>query len=225
MTRNRAKRAHGPALREDAGFTLIEVMLTLLIMAGIMVTITQILTAARQSRDTIHNIQESQLAGPAILDRLERDLRGLFTFNRDRSQLIRIQNRVLSGFDADTIDFVCSVDSLIPYRPAPNEGFLRADLNEVGYCGCGNRPESDDFLEIYRREDFGIDEEPFDGGNYALLHDRIKGLNIEVFEEDGLDAEPVESWSTGDDETNGIPARIEIELTLELAPRAWYASS
>ena len=59
-----------------AGFTLVEVLLTLLIMSMIMVSLTQILTAARTSRDTIHNIQETQLAGPAILDLVERDLRG-----------------------------------------------------------------------------------------------------------------------------------------------------
>ncbi len=204
--------------QESGGFTLIEVMLTLLIMAGIMVTITQILTAARQTRDTIHNVQESQLAGPAILNRLERDLRGILTFNRDRSQVLRIQNRVLSGYDADTIDFVCSVDGLIPYRESENQNFLHADQNEVG-IRLRIRPDSDDFLEIYRREDFGIDDEPFDGGKYSILHDRIKGFDIQVYEEDGPDAEPLESWGTDDDEQVGLPARIEIELTLELAPR------
>lgn len=50
-----------------AGFTLVEVLVTLLIMGGIMVSMTQILGAARNTRDTIHNIQETQLAGPAIL--------------------------------------------------------------------------------------------------------------------------------------------------------------
>src|SRR6185503_21247483 len=64
---NRAR----PQAASGAGFTLIEVMLTLVIMAGIMVTITQILNAARTSRDAIHNIQEQQLAGPAILQQLE----------------------------------------------------------------------------------------------------------------------------------------------------------
>ena len=66
----------------SSGFTLVEVLLTLLIMAGIMVTITQVLTGVRKTRDEIHNIQERQLSGPAILSRLERDLRAMFVFDR-----------------------------------------------------------------------------------------------------------------------------------------------
>ena len=41
-------------------------VLTLLIVSGIMLAITQILEVTRISRDTIHNVQETQLAGPAI---------------------------------------------------------------------------------------------------------------------------------------------------------------
>ncbi|MFT6362574.1 MAG: prepilin-type N-terminal cleavage/methylation domain-containing protein, partial [Planctomycetota bacterium] len=59
-----------------AGFTLVEVMITLLIMSLMLVAITQVLTGARRTRDVIFNITESQLAGPAILDLLEKDLRG-----------------------------------------------------------------------------------------------------------------------------------------------------
>jgi len=201
-----------------SGFTLVEVMLTLLIMAGILLTVTQILTAARQSRDTIHNIQESQLAGPAILDMLERDLRGIFTYDRDPRLHLRIRDRVLSGFDADSIDFVTTTDSLIYHQETSVEDFRRADFNEVGYH-LRNNPDTDDFLEIYRREDLGIDEEPFDGGQFSLLHDRVKGLDIQIYDEDGPEAEALESWGSDEDETAGLPTRIEIALTLELAPR------
>ncbi len=205
--------------KNAAGFTLVEVLLTLLIMAGIMVTVTQILTASRTSRDEIHNIQERQLAGPAILARMEQDLRAVFSLDSSPGQVLRVQNRVLSGFDADTIDLVCTVDGVMPFRDKPNEPFRRADVNEVGYR-LRQRPDSDDFLEIYRREDFGVDEDPFEGGRFALLHDRIKSFNVQIYEEDGPEAEPVEEWSSAESqEYVGIPARLEIELTIELAPR------
>lgn len=208
----------GPHRRNLAGFTLIEVLLALAIVSFLMVTITQILTVARNSRDVIHNIQEKQLAGPAILSRIESDLRGLFVFARDRRGTLRIRNGVEAGFDADTIDFVATTDSLLPFSPDTRSDFQRADLTEVGYR-LRQHPSSDDFLEMYRREGFGVDEEPFDGGRYALLHDRIKGFNIEVYAENGPEAEPLESWGSGDDEFSGLPAWIVIDLTLELAPR------
>ncbi len=202
----------------QGGFTLIEVMLTLVIMAGILITISQILTAARRSRDTIHNMQERQLAGPAILDMIERDLRGILTFNRFSTDVILIRDRILAGLDADSLDFTTSTDSLILFRQHEGDVFRRADFNEVGYRLRRN-PNSDDFLEIYRREDFGIDDEPFRGGAYSLLHDRIKGFDIQVYDEDGIDAEPLEAWGGDSEGTEGLPTRIEILLTIELAPR------
>lgn len=202
-----------------SGFTLVEVMLTLLIMAMIMVSITQILTAARRSRDSIHNIQERLLAGPAILDRLERDLRSTFLLNRDPRTFLRVRDRVLSGYDADSIDFVCAVDSLVPFRENDGEHFRRADFNEVGYH-LRLSPASDEFLELYRREDLGVDDEPFAGGTFAFLHDRVKAFDIKVYDEDGPEAEPIDYWGTDDEDENiGLPKRLEIELVIELAPR------
>ncbi len=201
-----------------SGFTLIEVLLALTIMAWIMLQITVVLQSARNSRDAIHNIQEQQLAGPAILQRIESDLRALTVFDRDSRLALRVQNRVLSGYEADSLDFVCTTDGLLPHRERANEAYRRADVNEVGYHLRPN-PESDDFLELYRREDFGVDDKPFEGGEFAFLHDRVKGFEVRVYAEDGVDAEPEESWGGVGDEFTGLPARLEIELTLELAPR------
>lgn len=200
------------------GFTLIEVTVTVLIMTMLLVSITQILTAARTSRDTIHNIQETQLAGPAILDLIVRDLRGILTTNLRPDGVLRIRNRVILGQDADSLDLVTTTDGLI--WNYDGERPVRADVNEVGYRIRPN-PDSDDFLEIYRREDFGVDDEPFESGSYSFLHDRLKSFDILVYAEDGPDAEPLDEWDPtgGDEEMQGLPARLEIALTLELAPR------
>jgi prepilin-type N-terminal cleavage/methylation domain-containing protein len=200
-----------------AGFTLIEVLLTLFIMSFMLLAMTQILNAARISRDTIHNIQENQLAGPKILDLIEADLRGISVFGRTRAQHLRVKDRVILGLDADSIDFVTTTDSLVLQEAG--DRYVRADVNEVGYR---LRPsaESDDFLEIYRRESFGVDSEPFDGGRYTFLHGRVKSLDIQVYAEDGVDAEPLEEWAThAGAEDIGLPRRVEIALVLELAPR------
>lgn len=210
-------RRHGPGQRRrKAGFTLAEVLVTVLIMGGIMVSITQILHAARISRDTIHNIQETQLAGPAIMDMIERDLRGLVIYNRTKQDHLRVQNRVMLGVDGDSIDFVTTTDNLVQRYDI--DKFLRSSINEVGYRLRPN-PSYDDFLEIYRREDAGIDEEPFEGGEFTFLHDRVKDFDIQVFSEDGTDAEPFEDWGLEESEDIGVPARIEITLVLELQRR------
>jgi prepilin-type N-terminal cleavage/methylation domain-containing protein len=206
-----------PLEARRSGFTLIEVLLVLLIMSGILVTISQILTAARTSRDTIHNIRETQLAGPAILDLIENDVRALYAFNTDAPRVLRVRDGVVGGLDADRLDLITTTDSLVLTRDKANR-FMRADVNEVGYCVRQN-PDNNDFLELFRREAFGVDDAPFEGGYYTFLHDRIVSFDIRVFEEDGIDAEELESWGTDHDEFSGLPARIEIELALELAPR------
>ncbi len=202
-----------------SGFTLAEVLLTLLIMGGILLSMTQILTAARTSRDTIHNIQEARLAGPAIMDRIERDLRGLLVYNMPEESHLRVSNRVMLGMDGDSIDFITTTDSLSLHPEFDH--YVRTDINEVGYCLRPSESD-DDFLEIYRREDAGIDDEPFRGGTYTFLHDRVKAFDIQVFAEDGEDAEPIDEWgedANKEEYQKGLPTRIEISLTLELAPR------
>lgn len=200
-----------------AGFTLVEVLLTLLIMGGIMLSLAQILTAARTSRDTIHNIQETQLAGPAILDMIERDIRGLTAFGRPRTDQVRVKNRVMLGMDGDSLDFVTTSDTLVQH--VIDDRFVRADWSEVGYR-LRQSPESDQFLEIYRREGFGVDDQPFEGGNFVLLHERVKSFDVQCFAADGPDEDPLPEWGTEkNEEASGLPARIEITLVLELAPR------
>ncbi len=200
-----------------AGFTLAEVLLTLLIMGGIMVSVTQILHAARVSRDTIHYVQETELAGPAILDLVDRDLRAILTYDRPPGQHLRLVNRVMLGLDGDSLDFVTTTDSLLLHEHRGE--LLRAAFNEVGYRLRPN-PTNDDFLELYRRESLGVDEKPFEGGRFAFLHDRVKAFQVLAFAEDGPDAEPIEDWGDSSNaDRQGLPTRLEITLTLELAAR------
>jgi prepilin-type N-terminal cleavage/methylation domain-containing protein len=200
-----------------AGFTLVEVLLTLVIMGMVLTMITQVLNTARTTRDTIHNLQENQLAGPAILDLIEGDLRALYILNRRPADYLRVKNEVKAGKEADALDFVSGSDSRVVVEIA-GEKKRGLDVTEVGYRLRPN-PDDDDFLEIWRRESWAVDGEPFDGGTYSFLHDRVKSFDVLVYAEDGPDADPWESWGGPNDENSGLPRRIEIELTLELAPR------
>ncbi len=201
-----------------AGFTLVEVLVVVLIISGIMLAITQVLDSARVSRDTIHNIEETQLAGPAIMDLVERDIRAMISYDLPIESLLRIKSRVVSGLDADSIDFVTSTDSLAAWDI--NRRASSNDYNEVGYRLRPN-PADKDMLEIYRRESFGVDDKPFEGGQFVFLHDRVRHFDIQIYKEDGPDADPIEEWNVAqnDTEKQGLPARLQIELTLELAPR------
>jgi hypothetical protein len=207
-----------PRRTTTTGFTLVEIVVTVLIMGLMLTGITRLLTAVRTSRDLVHNIQEQQLAGPAILDLLERDLRGVFITSMPLKSHLRVMDNVRAGLDADRIDFVATTDSLIWFGGDDRQ--VRSDICEVGYCLRTN-PDDSDFLEMYRREGFGVDEDAFEGGSYVLVHDHITGFNVEVYSEDGPDADPLEEWgmNSTDIDTIGLPASLRISLEIELQPR------
>ena len=209
------------------GFTMVEVMITLLITSLMMVAILEVLSGARRTRDVIHNARESQLAGPAILDLVESDLRGLFVENRKVLDILRVEDRAISGMDADRLDFVTSANNRMLTPNAARTRYLRADVCEVGYCVRPNLDYEGEFLEIWRRESFGVDDEPFRGGKFTFLHDRVRRFDIQVFNEDGPDGEPLEAWgiANADEEYRGLPTRIEIELELEPGARLLNESS
>ena len=202
-------RSQNHTRRSSAGFTLVEVLIAALIMGMMFMSISKLMQSARQTRDTIHNLQETQLAGPAILEMLSSDIAGLFTVNRERQFWVGITDRTVNGLDADRIDFVTTSDSLLAIPDLGDDDRpVRADYNEVGYVLRPN-PDNDEFLELYRREDYGIDEEPMRGGEYTFLTNQVKGFNIEVFEEDGPDSDPVDDWGslrreTREDRTAGL---------------------
>ncbi|MDE0897147.1 MAG: prepilin-type N-terminal cleavage/methylation domain-containing protein [Planctomycetota bacterium] len=204
-----------------AGFTIVEVMITLMIMSMVLVVLAQVLTGARRTRDIIFNVQESQLAGPAILDMIEDDLRGIFVMNRKVLDILHVDDRASSGMDSDRLDFVTASNSRLLTPNDQRTRFIRADVTEVGYALRPNPDYPGEFLEIYRRESFGVDAEPFSSGSYTFLHDRVRRFDIQVFNEDGVDAEPLDSWGIeqGDSEHRGLPRRMEIELELEMSPR------
>ena len=211
-----AKRAN----KSRAGFSLVEVLVTIAIMGLMLTAVTQMLTSVRFARDIVHNEQEEYLAGPAILDQLERDIQGIYVTGLPLLDHLKVDDRVVGGMDADRIDFACTTDSLIWQDLGDRR--VRADVNEVGYCLRGN-PNDNDFLEIYRREGFGIDADPHDDGVYIFMHDRVRAFNIEVFTENGPEdmLDPLEEWGQdeSDPDLHGLPAFLRVTLEIELEPR------
>ena len=206
------------AKRRD-GFTIVEVMIAVAVMSLMLVSILKVLSAVRLTRDRIHNTQETQLAGPIIMDLIREDLQGLHILGRTKDDHLKITDRVQYGLDADRIDFITTT---VSREPVWIDGEVRrAQICEVGYVTRPN-PDDDEFLELYRREDYGVDDEPFSGGNYTFLSNRVKSFSIEVFMQDGPDEEPLMDWGNPDtieEDHKGLPASVVVSMTLENAPR------
>lgn len=209
-----------PRNTNRSGFSLVEVLVTIAIMGLMLTAVTQMLTSVRFARDIVHNEQEEYLAGPAILDQLERDLQAIYVTNLLLADHLKIEDKVVGGMDADRLDFVCTTDNLVWQNLGDRQ--VRADVNEVGYCLRSN-PRDNDFLEIYRREGFGVDTDPHTDGVYIFMHDRVRAFNIEVFSENGPEdmLDPLEEWGQdeSDPDLQGLPAFLRVTLEIELEPR------
>jgi prepilin-type N-terminal cleavage/methylation domain-containing protein len=193
------------------GFTLIEVLLAVGITSIVMLAVGTTFRVTLEARDVIDELAESTAAGPRILAMIERDLRGLWTYDIKQNRVLVGRNRDVGSFEADRIDMLTTTDSV---------GFVLDDHNvphqttvcEVGYWLKPNARYRD-LIELWRREDPMIDGDILTEGRFQLVHDRIKSFKITYFRELGYSSEELHEWDSGIEDT--LPRRIKIEITLE----------
>jgi len=205
MTRTRNRGRH------QSGFTLLEVLLAVSITATVMMTIGTTFHVLLEAREMIDEISESTEAGPRILNLIERDLNGMWTYNIDNNAVFRGRDMDVGSFEADRMDFLTTTDAVgfvLDSHGAP----VRPSLCEVGYWFKQN-PRYRDLIEMYRREDPLFDNDLITQGSFQLVHDRIKSFKVTYFDELGYEAEELLEWDSAQDDM--LPRRIKIEFTIE----------
>lgn len=195
----------------SSGFTLIEVLLAMAITAVVMVTVATTFHVMLNARDVVDDLAESTEAGPRILNLIERDLQGIWTWNVKNNAVFRGRDMDVNGRDADRMDFLTTTDAV---------GFVLDDHNmprkptlcEVGYWFKPN-PLYRDVFELWRREDPMIDDDLLTGGTFQLVHDRVKSFKITYFRTLGYEAKEENEWDSSVEDA--LPKRIKIEFTIE----------
>lgn len=204
---------HRPA-RHPPGFTLLEVLVALTIMSLIMVALYEVLHTTLRTRDMLDADVRSAAVGPALLDRIQDDLQRIWALNLEDDPVLRGEDRTLLGEPADSLLFVASAASTGTRRVGERE--TGAELSETGYRLRIN-PELPDVLELWRRQDFHLDDEPLTDGHYELLHDRVVGFDVQYHEDLVLEHDALHDWDTV--ERHRLPAMVRVRLGLETGPR------
>lgn len=200
-----------------AGFSLLEVIIALAIMGMVMVAVMQTLDGTRLAVDTIHNIMETENTGPRILEQMRRDLEAVAVNDVKDRRLLKGEDQTLLGAQADRLDLLVARRGSLPMDlPGRSEQMIFAPLNEVGYRLRQN-PRSRDFLELYRREDPLVDEDPFRDGSYTLLYDRVVSLDIRYLEAPDLTPNWEDDWDS--EVRDALPFAVDIFLEIEVQPR------
>lgn len=214
LERLRLKRRDGGAPAQR-GFTLIEVVLTLGLIGLVMTAIYQILYRTLESKRRVELRVLSSRVGPLLLDQIERDLRQLFLFNQDSEHVFSGVDEKISGMDADKLSLVAQTPSTSALVDDTKSVF--ANVNEIGYTLTAN-PDNPDFLVLWRREDFFVDQEPLKGGRGTSLYQRITGFDVKYYDVLGKDAKEQDSWN-GEKEKGRLPAALLLTLRLEIEAR------
>ena len=179
------------------GFTLVEVLVTLLITSIMLSAIYTSFVGTVAAKQYSEQIKEAGRTGQAILGLMRRDLEGAMIFSPGEPAMIGKSGSV-GASEAGTIDFISTSDSR---RAVDGKG---SDYNEVGYVAYTNEEQSS-LLCLYRREDFFLDDSPFDGGVLELLDDSVRGLTFEYLTESGW----ITEW-----QGEGLPEAVRITITL-----------
>jgi type II secretion system protein J len=194
-----------------AGFTLIEVLLAIAITATVMVTVGTTFHVMLNARDVVDDMTESTEAGPRILNLIERDLRGIWTYNVKNNAVFRGRDMDVGGRDADRLDFLTTTDAVGFVLDAQNRP-RKPTLCEVGYWFKPN-PRYRDVFEMWRREDPMVDGDLITQGSFQLVHDRVKSFKVTYYETLGHEAEELLEWDSSFHDN--LPARIKIQFTIE----------
>lgn len=184
-----------PPRRRRAGFTILEVMVALTVVATVVSFVYVILQNSVRGQTIVRQGLRAPKIQNAILGQIFRDFRYLYWDGFAAEGGFIGRNSDVGGREADNIDFVTAR----PSRIARSEDLSDLDtepspLTEVGYA----LRENNGYLELWRREDWFVDDDPIKGGKYSLIYDKITRFSLLYFPtpEDNVDNKGVEEWDT-----------------------------
>lgn len=166
---------------QQSGFTLVEIMLALVIAAMVFTAIFGLVQVGVNVQIDVREITDSEQVGPAILAQLSEDLRNAYYYNIAENDFLHGRPVEADGeARTDQIHFLTTRTSLLAdTRIISEDGQdYSSPLTEVSYV-CKQSP--DGYYELHRREQHFCDEEPFRGGYYRMITDRLISFRIQYY--------------------------------------------
>jgi type II secretion system protein J len=192
------------------GFTLVELMLSVLILAILMTMIYGVVSSTIEAQNRIEEVTGGSEIGSAILAQIRQDLEGAFLPKNDEEYFVATDAKG-GGGDRDRIDLVTSTVSYGAEREGDEAVFH--SVNEVGYQLSENRRESG-LGVLYRREDLFVDREPLRGGKLTEFYDRVVHFNLSFWNGEKW----VKDWNNKRD-GGKLPRAVQVELRILVTER------
>jgi len=194
--------------RRGRGFTLIELMLTILLLAVMMTIVYGVLVSTVEAAQRVEEINQGSEIGPALLSQIREDLEGAFLPAAKEGEFFVGLPRKGSTGDRDRVDFITARMAYGARKDGEDPAFH--SVNEVGYQMIDGRPGTDSTVGVlYRREDYFIDNEPLRGGHLMEHYDRVQHFHLEYYNGEKW----MPDWNSKR-EKNMLPLAVRIELRI-----------
>lgn len=202
-------------LRDQKGFTLIEIMVAVVLLAIISVLVFQSMGSMVGSRERFETRQQGYRGANVFLDRMTRELATAVLYAN--IELLGVSSNgeqtaksVFSGTNSGDQDKL-TFDNLSHTRYLKDS--KESDLAEVTYF-LEPQEESDGLFVLKRRDKSPLDAEPGEKGKVTILLDSVRELNFRYY--DPVKGEYQDEWDTTKlDYANRLPRAVEITLVLQ----------
>jgi general secretion pathway protein J len=191
------------------GFTLIEVLISIAILAAITSILFGAFSALKKSKDGISRLQDRQREGRLAMARITRELQSAYiSAHVPLNQALIVQKTIFKGergTPSDRVDFTAFANQRL------DKNAHVSDQCELSYYGSPN-PDGSGTNDLVRRIDTEIDLEPTKGGRVEVL-----ATDIDMFDLQYLDAQTgqwQENWDTT--QTTGQPDRLPLQVRVIL---------
>jgi prepilin-type N-terminal cleavage/methylation domain-containing protein len=182
----------------SSGFTLIEVLVTILVASLLLSAVYAAFVGSLSARDRCEDLARDHRLCQGILALLERDLQGAFA-PPGTPVCLAGTSETSQGGSADRVEFATTSDAR---RAVEGRG---SDHCEVGYRAEPD-PDAPGLLRLIRREEHGFAGELTAGGTLEVLADRVKSFRLEYLGTDG-------QWAT-EWQGEGLPLAVRATVAV-----------
>jgi len=199
------------------GFTLLEVMVAMTVLTVVVSFVYQVLQNSVRGQEMVREGLRAPKIQNAILGQIFKDFRYLYWDGFTGDTGFIGESSMVGGKDADHVDFVTSRPSrLAQLEEERADDPIPSPLTEVGYA-LRVSDENSDYLELYRREDWFVDDNPVRGGKYTLVYEKILKFDLLYFPipEENVDGKGLKDWDTRVKKKLPYAIVLEIEFVAE----------